>query len=477
MCASATTEGTQKGREGEKGGCASIFPSLFPSPPFTLSPFLPFLLITIGLFCSLAPTASAQLTVTGLTDRITDQADLLSAQTEQTLLTLLVAHEDSTSNQVAVLTIASLQGVPIEEFSLAVAEATGLGTAEKDNGVLLVVAVEDRKVRIEVGYGLEGVMPDVIASRIIREQIVPSFRDGAFERGVEKGVLAIIDRLENYAEPDDIPEVVIEDPPVAETPPSFRIDWWEWLPFLYYLAVLLLPVVAAALAVMEKKPERVFYFLILLFCFYFAGRNLGFFVLWYFIDPSLVPLAVVALYGVLFWVVARRYDTDPAFKAAWRRHLLIHDKEASEKEDAAAASDDAGAPASPYPRRIQALVVIAVVMMVVLFLYTRWLSVIWLVVGGVLAWFCLRRIGEDPERRKRRRERQWVSSTGSSSGSYSSYRSSSSSRRSYSSRSYSSSSSSSYSSSSSSSYSSSSSSSSFSGGGGSFGGGGASGSW
>ncbi|MFB3132547.1 MAG: YgcG family protein, partial [Rhodothermales bacterium] len=456
---------------------------LSPFLPLSLFPSLLFRIILIGLLWgSLAARVSAQETVSALTDRITDQADLLSAQTEQTLTTLLAAHEEATTNQVVVLTVPSLQGIPIENFALQVAEATGLGTAEKDNGVLLVVAVEDRKVRIEVGYGLEGVLPDVIASRIIREQIVPHFRDGAYERGIELGVLAVLKRLESQAEPADAPsDVVVEETaPVAETSPSFQFEWWEWIPFLYFLAVLMLACVAAALAVMEKMPERALYFLVLLPCFFFAGRSLGFFILWYFVPPWLVPLGVVGIYGVFFWAFARRYDSDPAFKAAWRRRLLVHGsvKETSAKEDAAASEEPVVSSVSPYPQRIQTLVVVAAATLLALFLYTRWLSVIWMVVGAVLAWFSLRRIAEDPEQRKRRGARTWVSSGSRSSRSSSSYRSPSSSR-SYSSRSYSSSSysSSSYSSSSSSSYSSSSSSSSFSGGGGSFGGGGASGSW
>ncbi len=443
-----------------------------------VSPSLPFRIVLIGLLWgSLAASVSAQVTVPLLTARVTDQADLLSPQTEQTLTTLLAAHEEATTNQVAVLTIASLQGIPIEEFAFRVADTTGLGTAEKDTGVLLVVAAEDRELRIEVGYGLEGVLPDVIASRIIREQIVPHFRDGAYERGIELGVLAVLKRLESQAEPADAPsDVVVEETaPAAETSPSFWFEWWEWIPFVYFLAVLVLACVAAALAVMEKMPERALYFLVLLLCFFFAGQHLGYFILWYFVQPWLVPLGVVGLYGVFFWAFARRYDSDPAFKAAWRCHLLVHGsvKETSAKEDAAASEEPVVSSVSPYPRRIQTLVVIAAAMLLALFLYTRWLSVIWLIVGVVLAWLSLRRIAEDPEQRKRRRARTWVSSGSRSSRSSSSYRSPSSSR-SYSSRSYSSSS---YSSSSSSSYSSSSSSSSFSGGGGSFGGGGASGSW
>ncbi len=183
-------------------------------------------------------------------------------------------------------------------------------------------------------------------------------------------------------------------------------------------------------------------------------------------------------------MLARRLKSDAAFKAAWQRHLFIHGPDEETEEDGAGDEEEAVA-ASPFPRRIQVVVLIAFVMQLGLYLYTRWLSVIWLVIGAVLAWFCLSRIAEDAAQRKRRRSTVWTpfGAMPSSSSRSGSLRSSRSSRRSSwssrSSSSWSSRSSSSYSSSSSSSYSSSSSSSSssFSGGGGSFGGGGASGSW
>lgn len=125
--------------------------------------------------------------------RIHDEAHILSAPTLDTLEAMLKTHEDSTSNQIAVLIIPSLQGASLEQFSLHVAhDEWKLGRKEKDNGVLLLIAVDDRKMRIEVGQGLEGVLPDAITSRIIRHEIAPAFRDQDYDRGVLHGVTAIV---------------------------------------------------------------------------------------------------------------------------------------------------------------------------------------------------------------------------------------------------------------------------------------------
>jgi uncharacterized protein len=125
-----------------------------------------------------------------------DNADLLSQSTERYLTRRLRSHADSTSNQVAVLTIESLEGRVLEQYSVEVARAWELGQNEFDNGVLLLVAEQERKIRIEVGYGLEGDLPDVVASRIIRNDVEPQFRRGNFDEGVEAGVAAILARLE-----------------------------------------------------------------------------------------------------------------------------------------------------------------------------------------------------------------------------------------------------------------------------------------
>lgn len=127
-----------------------------------------------------------------LAGRVNDNAGLLTSQTSAALEAMLKAHEDSTSNQVVVLTVATLEGEEIEPFAIRVAETWKLGRKEKDNGVLLIVARDERKVRIEVGRGLEGNLTDLTCGRIIRHDIIPCFKDGDYDRGIRVGVESII---------------------------------------------------------------------------------------------------------------------------------------------------------------------------------------------------------------------------------------------------------------------------------------------
>jgi uncharacterized protein len=120
-----------------------------------------------------------------LTGPVVDQAGLLSTQDRQTIADGLHRYQQQTGNQLQVLIVRSLpEGVPIEEFTIRVAEEWKLGTAEKDNGVLLAISVADRKWRIEVGGGLEGELTDVESSRIGRELLVPAMRRGEYAGAV-----------------------------------------------------------------------------------------------------------------------------------------------------------------------------------------------------------------------------------------------------------------------------------------------------
>jgi len=151
-------------------------------------------LCAAGWLCLAGPAAaqaSNQPTFPALTGRVVDQAQLLSPEAETALTAKLEALERDTSNQLVVVTIDSLQDREIEEYGYQLGRAWGIGQAEDDNGVLLIVAPEERKVRIEVGYGLEGVLTDALSALIIHNEILPSFREGYFERGIQQGVTAI----------------------------------------------------------------------------------------------------------------------------------------------------------------------------------------------------------------------------------------------------------------------------------------------
>jgi uncharacterized protein len=130
--------------------------------------------------------------IPSLTARVNDYAAMLSPATRQQLESVLAGLEKEESTQLAVLTIDSLQGENLEEFSLKVAEKWRLGQKGLDNGALLLIAKNDRKLRIEVGYGLEGVLTDLTSGRIIRDIITPQFKNGNFDQGVIDGVSAMI---------------------------------------------------------------------------------------------------------------------------------------------------------------------------------------------------------------------------------------------------------------------------------------------
>jgi len=126
-----------------------------------------------------------------LSGRVVDQAGLLDEQTEATLTATLASHEAETSNQIVVVTLPSLNGYDIFDYANRLGRHWEIGTSEEDNGILLLVAPNDRKVRIEVGYGLEGALTDSLSSIIIQREILPEFRKNNFPKGIEQGVAAI----------------------------------------------------------------------------------------------------------------------------------------------------------------------------------------------------------------------------------------------------------------------------------------------
>ncbi len=134
----------------------------------------------------------AALVVPALTGRVNDYAAMISPPVKADLEAKLKQFETAESTQIVILTVPSLKGDPIEDFSIRVAEAWKIGQKGKDNGVLLIVSKDDHKVRIEVGYGLEGKLTDLVAGHITRNEIVPAFKAGQFDAGFTKGVTAII---------------------------------------------------------------------------------------------------------------------------------------------------------------------------------------------------------------------------------------------------------------------------------------------
>lgn len=130
-----------------------------------------------------------------LTGRVVDNANMLPAKAEARLNERLAAHEQATTEQVVVVTMPNLQGRPIEEFGYQLGRHWGIGQKGEDNGALLIVAEEERRIRIEVGYGLEGRLTDAASATIINQVITPAFRAGDIPTGIVNGAEAMLDVL------------------------------------------------------------------------------------------------------------------------------------------------------------------------------------------------------------------------------------------------------------------------------------------
>jgi len=145
------------------------------------------------------------LDVPALKGHVNDYAGMLNPATQRQLEAVLTNFEQKDSTQIVVLTIPSLADDSLEDFSIRVAEAWKIGQKGTDNGAILLIAKNDRKMRIEVGYGLEGTLTDLMAGRIIRDVIAPRFKMGQFDQGITEGVAAMIDVVKGEFSSTDIP--------------------------------------------------------------------------------------------------------------------------------------------------------------------------------------------------------------------------------------------------------------------------------
>lgn len=156
-----------------------------------------------AVFLIFAASVFGQPEIPKLTMWATDLTNTLSQSELSDLNTRLKTFADTTSNQLIVLMIPSLEGYPIEMLAEETATKNKIGTAKNDNGILLLIAKDDRQLRIEVGYGLEGAVPDAIASSIIRNVIKPQFRNDDYYAGISDGVNAIIKAIGGEYVADD----------------------------------------------------------------------------------------------------------------------------------------------------------------------------------------------------------------------------------------------------------------------------------
>jgi uncharacterized protein len=123
---------------------------------------------------------------------VADYPDLLTSDEERTLNARLKSFEDSTSNQIIVTVFQNAQGYPVEDFTIRLAEKWLVGQRDRDNGIILAIYLDEKKVRIEVGYGLEDIVPDAIAFQIAQNIIPPYFREGQYFQGIEAGIQALM---------------------------------------------------------------------------------------------------------------------------------------------------------------------------------------------------------------------------------------------------------------------------------------------
>jgi uncharacterized protein len=158
--------------------------------------------LTVLLLCLLPWTAQAEVDIPALEHRVTDLTCTLTAEQQAGIESRLAAFEQHKGSQVAVLIVPSTQPEAIEQYSIRVVEQWKLGRKGVDDGALLLVAKNDRKMRIEVGYGLEGVLPDAIAKRIIAETITPHFKQGDFYGGISAGVDSILGVIQGETLPE-----------------------------------------------------------------------------------------------------------------------------------------------------------------------------------------------------------------------------------------------------------------------------------
>jgi uncharacterized protein len=167
------------------------------------TPGRPLLAAVLSLIAGLlfwTAAAAAAPTFPALTGRVVDDANILSPSTKAALTTKLEALEAKTSRQLVIVTVPSLQGYEIEDYGYQLGRAWGIGEKGRNTGVLMIVAPNERRVRIEVGYGLEGVLTDALSTVILQDRVLPRFRTGNFEGGVVAGADALIEQL---SLPDD----------------------------------------------------------------------------------------------------------------------------------------------------------------------------------------------------------------------------------------------------------------------------------
>jgi uncharacterized protein len=200
--------------------------------------------LLVGLFGLLVLTTAAfaqSLTFPALSGRVVDDANILDAATRSALTEKLAALEDKTTDQFVVVTLKSLQGQTIESYGYQLGRHWGIGQKGKNNGVLLIVAPNERAVRIEVGYGLEGTLTDALTKLIIENAITPRFRANDYVGGITRGVDDVIQVLSGDAElfkqKTAVKEAQRRQHSEDEYAPLFGLFWFALLAFIIFVVL------------------------------------------------------------------------------------------------------------------------------------------------------------------------------------------------------------------------------------------------
>ena len=211
-------------------------------------------LLRIGLalwLLACVGVAQAALSFPALTGRVVDSAQMIDPAVREQLTQQLQALEQTSGDQLVVVTVPDLQGVPIEDYGYQLGRQWGIGQKGKDNGALLIVSRDDRQLRIEVGYGLEGVLTDAQSWVIINQVILPKFKAGNFSQGISDGVAAMIQVV--GGEPLAVPAHVA-DANFAMDNPGFSIGLFILLIGVLWLCNRMgLPVGAIRLAILNSS--------------------------------------------------------------------------------------------------------------------------------------------------------------------------------------------------------------------------------
>jgi uncharacterized protein len=203
------------------------------------------------LLLGLAMPAAAKPAIPALTGRVVDLAHVLDQRTVDALTQMLADHEAATTDQIVVVTLPDLQGDTIEQWGYALLNGWGIGQRGKNNGVVLVVAPNDRRLRIEVGYGLEYALTEKAAADIIESEIIPRFKGGDLPGGVTAGVNAILRTIAGTYQPP-----AIEAPSSALSPDRVR---FRFAPFVIFPLFFVFIVVMVLFGRTSRKLRRQYY--------------------------------------------------------------------------------------------------------------------------------------------------------------------------------------------------------------------------